>query len=115
MTITGRRLVIAYFTLSLLALIFGGPLLSGIPYLWGVPHILFGPFSILSHAIWGRGYPSMADWSISWFSMTLYVLATALLAGCVMLAIQRNRLMRVMGYGAAVVIWALSGYLMLIG
>jgi len=118
---TVRRIVIGYFSTSLVALLFGSSLIDAID---AIPRIgdsfmsvlfcMLGPFAFLSYVIRGRGYPSMAEWSVSWFGVSLYVLATALLAGCLALSIRQNRFVRLTSYAAASVIWALSGYLMLL-
>lgn len=113
-----RRIVVAYFSMSVFALLFGDQLIHALSinnFLFVTLFCMLGPFASISFAIWGRGYPAMADWSVHWPIVAYYGVTTTLLAGSFALSIRRNRIARWFGRLAGAVIWVASGYLMLLG
>jgi hypothetical protein len=103
--------------MSVLALLFGDQLIHAFSndILFVTLFCVLGPFASISFAIWGRGYPAMADWSVHWPIVAFYVVTTTLLGGSFALSIRRSRIARWVGLLAGAVIWVASGYLMLLG
>jgi hypothetical protein len=113
-----RGIVVAYFSVSVFALLFGDQLIHAFSFndiLFVTLFCVLGPFASISFAIWGRGYPAMADWSVHWPIVAFYVVTTTLLAGSFALSIRRNRIARWFGLFGGAVIWVASGYLMFLG
>ena len=93
-----RRVAIAYAVVSLVALIVGFTLGEPGAFRHPMVWIVLGPLISLYYAAQGWFFP-----------VTFYLMGSVLLIPCLMLILHGRRIIRLMGYSAAVVVWAFTG------